>query len=85
MANDVSINIDFDEDTMIIVPDSGKAYWYSLDEVTNDVVDRLIAGDADYTVYSQGKRYTEDELSREEILDAIREEELEIETPFRRR
>ena len=78
MSDDVSIDIDFDENTMIIVPSSGRSYTYSLDEIPNDLVDRLIQGNTDYTVYSQGKRYTEDELSREEILSAVHEEEIII-------
>jgi len=79
MSDDVSIDIDFDENTMIIVPSNGRTYTYSLDEVDNNIVDHLIRGNSDYTVYSQGQRYTEDELSREEILDAIQVEEIPIE------
>jgi hypothetical protein len=76
MSDDVTIDIDFDDQTMIIIPSSGKSYVYSLDEISNDLVDRLITGNTNYTVYSQGERYTEDQLSREEILNAIHEEEI---------
>lgn len=76
MSDDVTIDIDFDENTMIIVPDNGRSYVYSLDEISNDLVDHLISGNSNYTVYSQGERYTEDQLTKDEILSAIREEEL---------
>ncbi len=63
MADDVEIEIILEEDgffggdSVIITNESG-VYTYSLDEVDNDVIDNLILGDAEYTVYSQ-----------EEILD----------------
>lgn len=77
MSDDVTIDIDFDENTMIIIPNNGRSYVYSLDEISNDLVDRLVSGNSNYTVYSQGERYTEDQLTKEEILSAIREEELQ--------
>lgn len=77
MSDDVTLDIDFDENTMIIIPSSGKTYVYSIDEISNDLVDRLISGNSNYTVYSQGERYTEDQLTKDEVLSAIREEELQ--------
>lgn len=74
MSHDISIEIDLDDETMIIIPDSGKVYTYNIYEVDNDIVDRLISGGADYTVYSQAEVFTEDELDRDQLAAAVRGE-----------
>lgn len=74
MSNDITIEIDLDDETMVIIPDSGQAYTYDIYEVDNDIIDRLISGGADYTVYSQEETYTEDELDRDELASAVRGE-----------
>ena len=74
MSHDITIELDLDDETMIIIPDSGKVYTYNIYEVDNDIIDRLISGGADYTVYSQTEVFTEDELDRDQLAAAVRGE-----------
>ncbi len=75
MSKDVYMEIDWDDRTVIIVPEAGGIYQYSLDEVDNDVIDRIIEGGAEYTVYSQGESYTKEEY--EEIINWMMTKEQE--------
>lgn len=61
MSQDVYMEIDWDEQSVTIVPGEGGIYDYSFDEVPNDVIDRLMAG-SEYTVYTQGERLTKEEF-----------------------
>lgn len=57
---DVEIIIEGGEE-IIKLQKNGKEYTYVSNEISNDVVDRLISGGSEYTVYSQ-----EEILSKEE-------------------
>ena len=61
MSEDVTIEIDWDDQTITIVPAEGGVYQYPISEVPDDVVDRLLAG-SEYTVYTQGERLSKSEF-----------------------
>lgn len=64
-SEQVVLEIDFDNNTVIVYPQSGGVYQYSLDDPgIVGMIERLEGSGAQYTVYSQTESYTESEYER---------------------
>lgn len=72
-SEQIVMEINFDDKTVTIIPQTGGVKTYDLEkEGITDMIDRLAAAGADYTVYAQGETLSKEEF--EALSESYRDE-----------